>query len=181
MRVVPALDPPPVLQPWSLEACGVKLLSLGDGISNAAFGPAWPAANYIVYVPFSLQKPAQPTGFFYLPAGAAVDIDVGVYDHTGVRLARTGIVTSPASGQPQYVPIAVPVLGVGRGYLAFWKATATAIGGRAFSGSLGCLSWLGLLEEAGGAGGLPAQATFATFSQTRIPMCGLVFDDRVFV
>ena len=186
MRVWPVLDTPATIHPWSLESCGLHLLSVGQGLVSIS-GAAWPANNRIIYVPFWLQKPAQPRGFFFMPWGPGLgSYDVGVLSKDGVRLARTGVTELPSPNPgpdqpPQYVPVAIPLLGVGLHYIALWGvATTLSVWGRNQS-SVSVASWMGLLQQAGGAGGIPAQATFARLSSALVPMVGIVFDDRVFV
>lgn len=153
-----------------------SLLAESDSQNFGVIGgnTAWPSANLIFYIPFWVPKPetVYKMGVF---TGTSVsgNIDLGVYKGS-TRLAAAGSTASAGTNQVQILDIADVLLLPGNlYYMAMWCDNTTAPFQRKAPIAPGQAA-IGVMEEAGGAGALPATATM-TFSQTRsyIPSIGV--------
>jgi len=96
------------------------------GHKAAALASAvWPSANLALFFPFTVtgraaERPVAITGFI-LMNGAAVsgNVDIGIYDALGNRLASVGSTAQAGTTAPQRISLSVPLqLRPGRYYLA---------------------------------------------------------------
>ena len=104
------------------------------GHKSAALAAAqWPTANKALFFPFTVtgrasERPIAITGFIVMNgAAAAGNVDVGIYDAKGNKLASTGSTAVAGVTQPQRINLSVPLqLKPGRYYLAMASDTAGA-------------------------------------------------------
>jgi len=93
--------------------------------ATALASAVWPSANLGLFFPFTVtgraaERPIAITGFIVMN-GAAVsgNLDIGIYDALGNKLASTGSTAQAGTTAPQRINLAVPLqLRPGRYYLA---------------------------------------------------------------
>jgi len=146
--------------------------SLGVQVGQSVpVSTAWSTANRAIYLPFVLYRPATAYKMFVVN-GATVsgNLDMGIYDHTGVKLASIGSTPQAGANDIQEVTFASPVK-LGAGYffmaLALDNTTGTII--RRSLGNPEAIT-AGQYQEAS-AFPLPNQASFANISS---PFCALM-------
>jgi hypothetical protein len=147
------------------------------GVAIAALQPAAPVsqaqvANLATFVPFSIATAITALRLFSVN-GAAVagNIDVGIYDTGGVRLASAGSTAQAGINAVQYFDIVDLGLQPGSYYaaIAVDGILATLL---TYNLAADRLTALGLVQQAA-AFPLPANAVFAAFAQTAVPIFGL--------
>ena len=158
--------------PFSHNALGDKFASLGNEMNNEA-STAWPSANLAIYAPFYLIAPFTIQQFFWLN-GITIsgNVDMGVFDHAGRKIASTGSTLQAGASAIQSVSITPVTLGSGLFFLglAVDNVTATVFGVPA--GNIGFTVAVGVLQQAT-AFPLPALATFASPTFDFVPSCGI--------
>ena len=161
---------PESISSHSLFSCGPVLAA------NAAAAPAsatWSAANRALYLPFIVTETITIVKLWVLNgATASENIDMGIYNPTGVRQVSIGSTAQSGTSDKQEFDIADTVLTAGIWYLGIAK---DGILGTVFASSGGqALLSAGAYIQAS-AFALPATATFATASgfTIGIPVCGM--------
>ena len=138
-----------------------------------------PTTNLAYYLPITLEVPHLISSFVWANGStASLNVDVGIYDLSGTKVGTsTG---STAQSGTSALQSAAPsggsfVVGPGVFYVAmqFSGNTANTLLGPSMS-SLEHLRVIGVLQQAVGSFGLPANATFAANTQTQVPMAGII-------
>lgn len=146
-----------------------------QGADSIGGNAAWPAANEIFYIPFWVPRPltAYKMALFSGTATSG-NVDAGIYSGT-TRLTSVGSTAAAGTNTVQLLDISDVLLQPGElYYMAMWCDNTSASFQRKALAAPSQYA-LGVWEEAGGAGALPATAT-PSLSQTRsyIPSLGVV-------
>lgn len=149
--------------------------SLGDAMNSMGFSLSslsWSTANKAIYIPVSIFATVTIVKMLVIN-GAAVsgNIDVGIYDRGGVRLASSGSTAQSGTSAIQEFNITDITLNPGLYYFACAMDNTTGTL-ETFSPSLAISKIMGIAEQTS-AFALPSTATFATVSATfRTPFIG---------
>ena len=146
-----------------LSLCGVSPYNAMVGPSSAL----WPAANLAIFHPIRLAVPVTVTKFWLINgATAAGNVDIGIYDLNGYRIASTGSTAQGTVSVLQSIDVTDFTIGPGGFYLAMALDNGTAT---SLSNSMTAIQTreLGLAEMAA-AFPLPATATLAVVSTAAI-------------
>lgn len=141
-----------------------------SGTSTASF--TWFSANLAVYIPIRILNPMLINTLFWTNGSAVSgNVDMGIYSADGTRLTHTGSTAQAGTTAIQSVAVTAIDLTSGLYYLslALDNATGAIKGYNIGSGQLGQV--FGCAEQAT-AFALPATATFASYTRTRIPIMG---------
>lgn len=129
----------------------------------------WPSANLAVFMPMLI---GEPTTLYALGVvnGTIVsgNMDVGVYDARGTRLASLGSTAQAGVSAVQAVSISALVLAPGRYFVAVAADSTTAKFSRTINLTAALIDLSGVAEMAS-AFPLPATATFAQATNTFAP------------
>lgn len=175
--ILPALV---TIYPCSDESLGSLPHTLGNTTLGSIASTAYPASNAAIYIPFTVSELITVRKLFsYNGAAASGNIDVGIYDAAGTRLASTGSTAQSGTNTLQVFDITDFVLVPGKYYLAVAMDNTT---GTLFAHTAGIAGHHyasgGVMQEAS-AFPLPATATFASMAQNFLPMIGLSTRDLV--
>lgn len=172
-----ALMPPaPVITPFALESLGIALGAQNNGLVTAA-SAAYPSANLALFLPFLLGSPTTVTKLCVVNGGTASgNVDVGIYDAVGTRIASAGSTAQAGTNALQAFDITDVVLGAGLYYLAVAKDDTTGTILRVnpvaeILRAFGCFQMASAFP-------LPATATFATIAQAFVPAIGCLTGGR---
>lgn len=167
------------IHPWSQEALGGLVVANGSTTFFGTSSAAWPAANRALFIPFVLRTPIVVAKLMWFNgATVAGNVDVGIYDRTGTRIAsvrndKGSDLAQAGVNAIQSYDIADFGIGPGTFYLAMASDSATATFLRGQNGSAAEMGkFLGMYQQAS-AYPLPATATFATAASTYIPKAAL--------
>lgn len=138
-----------------------------DSVGNAA----WPSANMAFYVPFEVYHTIKIERAGYRNNNATGNVDLGVYDAHGTRLAHTGSTAIPGSNVLHSIALSL-TLTPGIYYMAMAYDGTGNISRYSSSSTLQRMITTGCYQEAS-AFPLPATATFATLTNNYIPTMGL--------
>lgn len=145
---------------------------IGAQSSIAASSVAWNSANYAVYVPLLL---ATSVTVYKITMGDGTltggNFDVGIYNSIGTKLVSSGATARAGASQEQVIDITDTVIGPGLYYVAM-SADGTNNYIMINSTNTQLTRMCGVLGQAS-AYTLPATATFAAASQSRIPALAL--------
>lgn len=145
-----------------------NLLSLAVPASGA-----WPSSNLAIYIPFQLKTSIQVYKLFTVNgATAANNFDIGIYSSDGAKIVSTGSTAESGTSALQVVSITTTTIGPGNFYLAMAVNGTSGTYLRNNSTTVNKLQMSGIYQQAS-AFALPATATFATPTQTYIPLFGL--------
>lgn len=135
-------------------------------------GAVWVSANRIIYVPIRVPEPMRVL-LLHWDNGAAVsgNVQIGLYNADGVRLATSGTVAQAGVNTLQSAAVDVTI-GWGMHYIALTLDNTTGTIFRA-SPAAAVLNIAHVRIESPGVFGLPATATFAAPSDAYLPACGL--------
>lgn len=161
----------PTLSTLSLEMVATQLMALGVAAPASA---VWPTANLAIYIPFVLAAPYPVKQVWWLN-GATVtgNTDVGVYTPGGARLLSSGSTVGSGVSALQSVTLGTPVLLMpGAYYLGMSCSLGTNTIQRFSLGIADDGKMMGLAEQTT-ALPLPDPATFATYTRTYVPICGI--------
>jgi hypothetical protein len=156
------------ITPNSEESCGQCSIVAPD---TATF-----TSNVAYFIPFRLRQPIIVFKLFIQigSVGATSGVDLGIYDRAGTRIVSTGLVTVSANSIYQN-DIADTFIGPGQFYLAVWTNSTPSIARSAFGGSFSLMQRaLGMFQQASLGSGLPANASFSGYSNTQVPLPGLI-------
>jgi hypothetical protein len=107
---------------WVEKAARTPLVIVGCGDFAGVLGgdsaAVWPLANLALFVPITLDEAVTIKCLFVVCLGASGNVDVGIYDEDGKRLASSGSTAVPATQQCLSLNIADTLLAAGRYYLA---------------------------------------------------------------
>lgn len=162
----------PTIHTYSHESVGIQFVSVDEKMTEE-LSTAYPLANRAIYIPFSMSARRTLRKLFCWN-GAAVsgNVDMGIYDHSGVRLQSNGPVAQAGINSIQVFNITDTRLTEGMFYMAIWLDN---IIGTLFVNAPANV----LLVVAAGmhqetvAGGLPSVATFARPTSTYVPQMGI--------
>ena len=131
----------------------------------------WPLANLAVFVPFRLEATVAGIIRLWASTGGAVsgNVDVGVYDSTGVKLFSTGSTAQTATFTT--VTISSQSLAAGLYYIAMSMDNVVGTTIRQAGSIAGKLQMIGLAEQTA-AFPLPATATLASATNNYFPTIG---------
>lgn len=162
MELVASLPHGPVIHTMSRES-GLAETPVGMGFSSVA----WPAANRAVYIPFMVYNTFKVTYISALNNTATGNYDLGICDAHGTLLASTGSQTIPTSNvnltkaldvtlYPGLYYLMLSYDGTGNWYQYTWTTAQR---------------WQskGVFQQAS-AFPLPANATFASYTNTSVPV-----------
>ena len=147
----------------------------GMGASAPSDAAVWPTANLALYVPFYVPETIIIKRVFW-SNGSTVsgNVDMGIYDDAGTRIASTGSTAQSGTTAPQTVALAA-TLTAGMYYLGLAMDNISgritrATGG---TGGIGILVATGMVQEAS-AFPLPNPATFAALTTNYMPLFGVM-------
>lgn len=166
-----ALPHSPVITTMSAESNG---FIAGNINQQTPASVVWPTANLAQFIPFSLKYPISVLSLFVLNGATATgNFDIGIYTNDGTRITSLGSTGQSGTNTVQNVSITPVTIGPGNFYLALVLSSAS---GTVFSNTVGSSTFIaqsmGLYSQAS-ALPLPASATFATATLSRIPVFGL--------
>jgi hypothetical protein len=158
----------------TLLAPGTVVTSLGQGVGGAT----WPSDNRILYIPLRVKGRVVARKLWYASsstAGAA-NVDLGLYNRAGTRLVHSGSTAHVVSNDEHVLGISDTLLAPDLYYLGMWCDSAlgnfTRLGTSGIADPI--LAALGVRSEAGGAGALPATATWSIAQDlTFYPVVGI--------
>lgn len=131
----------------------------------------YPAASLTIYVPVRLGRPLTVTQAFVLNgATVAGTITIGVYLPNGTKVVATAATTMAGASATQTIDFTDTDIGPGLYYLAFSCSSATASFMAHTPSQLNDLKLIGLAETATA---FPDPATFASISNSYVPLFGL--------
>jgi hypothetical protein len=170
--------PPPLWTPEPFVITTMNTLCMGEIMKSngqtVATG-AWPVANKAFYFPFRITRPHTYTRALWsvgTVVGGQSNVDVGIYDMAGARLASTGAVASGASNTLGSAVLTASVtLAPGTYYLAM---SSSDVDGMMRGGpNAESIRFAGARSQVT-AHPLPATATFAAYGTTGyIPVFGI--------
>jgi len=163
------------IHPWSMQSLGPQLILMGQlaaGINNNA----WPAAGLVMYIPFGIPEAVTVTKLWCGIGSASGNVDMGVYAADGTLLVSAGTTLVAGSSALQVLDVTDTMLSRGVYYVALVFSSTSSAVSISWSPAAGILQSLGLLEQASVT--LPlatnaSPATFAKFTRTVLPFCGV--------
>ena len=159
----------PTIVSYGLDSVGIISNDLADASA------IWPTANLAIFVPFRIAEPRIAVQLF-AKNGATVsgNIDIGIYDRTGVRLVSAGSTVQSGVNDSQEFNITDTLLGAGVFLLAVALDNITGTTFRIAPANAGVLKQFGCAQQAT-AFALPATATLATITSAYLPYMGIQF------
>ena len=161
-----------MLQPGHTVISSLGVASLADILmyrkTGATTSTAWTTANRAVFIPFYVEMPTTVYQIAVENGGTlGGNLDVGVYDVTGVRLVSSGTTAQAGISVIQKLNVTDTLLNPGTYFMAMStdSTTATYIGTGAWSGAGEWWRSFGVQEQLT-AFVLPATATFANPAST---------------
>jgi hypothetical protein len=157
----------------SLYVGGTAYRSVAN--AGSSYGStAWPTANTGYFMPMVIPWQYKLVRFFWGNGSAASNMDVGIYTRGGVRLASTGAVAQTPASDLQYAAPAggIVLLDPGEYFLAI-SNSGTTNRGYATAGMTATEARLQGAYQMASAHALPATATFADWSSSFWPLCGI--------
>jgi len=169
---IPIIKPCVTIIPWSLESISAYLsgaLTTFTGLGSSTY----PTANLALFIPFVLSMPVTAVKMFaYNGATVSGNIDLGLYDTTGIRLVSIGSTAQAGTGATQEFNITDTNIGPGRFYLAVAMNNTTGTLYRGTMTNAAILQSTGMSQMAT-AFPLPATATLAAVSVNYVPLIAL--------
>ena len=163
-----SMKAPYVITPASSFSIGTEMAAHAFAAPASA---TWPTSNKAIYIPFWIPESVTLTQlFWYNGATVSGNIDVGVYAEDGTKKISAGSTAQATINVIQSVNVADTALTAGRYYLAAAMDNTT--------GTLFCWASTAQLSKSFGlaeqtsAFALPATATLATITTTRLPLVG---------
>lgn len=165
---------PYLLSPFSWQSLGPEFAALQGNPPSSA---TWYLANAALFYPITLNEPFTLVKFWWMNGGVSSgNVDCGLYDETGQRIASAGTTPQGTINIVQEVVSSNPIqVNPGNYYLAFAadNVTATVFSAVGAGGGADGLRALGVVQMAA-AFPLPAMATFATLTNTpRVAYAGI--------
>jgi hypothetical protein len=147
---------------------------------NAQTGDSWPSVNMAIYVPYLVQARGTVRKlWYYSTSTGGGNIDIGLYDATGTRLASSGSTAKSLTSAPVVLDVTDVVIGPGIYYVALVASSATSNNFWAWLPSAPMAAAIGVYTEAS-ALPLPATATFAlTQTLAYVPVMGMFLNTAV--
>ena len=147
-------------------------------VGQAAASTAWPANNLALFVPFRVIMPMR-IGMMYAINGASVagNIDLGIYNAQGVKLASNGGLAQAGTSRTQTLNMAAAYR-VGPGQYYYMAIALSSTGGfnmRYTPGSIVCQVY-GMAQMAN-AYPLPNNAVFASIADNYFPGFGIFAEE----
>lgn len=162
------------MSPESLA--GTVNMLTGTGVPASA---TWPTANKAFYIPFVLRQPVLVSNLFVINGTTASgNLDIGIYAQDGTQITHTGSTAQSGTSAIQTVSITPVIIGPGVYYMALSMNGTTGTTFRLAPTSATMLSAFGIFQQTTSFP-LPSSATFATASQTYIPLFGLITQPAV--
>jgi hypothetical protein len=170
---------PPIISVLSWEAAGPHNALEGARSNNwgLTFGSNWLTAGLAWYVGFWLGARAIAKKMFVVngnPLGSTVDL--GIYLPDGTRIVNTGATAQAGTAQMQIIDISDVTLEPGYYYMAAWCNNTTGSFNMVGQPNTPSQGMSGIFNQASVASNLPATATFAAMSGSRLPNFGIIFD-----
>jgi hypothetical protein len=163
----------------TLSAQGLGSMVLAQGVTLGS--SAWPGGGAVMLFPIVLKAHTGPrtyTGMLWLNGSVVSgNIDAGLYDLTGTRLASVGSTPQSGTAQVQRANFATPVtLAAGRYYVAVSLDNTTGTLYKCSAGNLSVRAHGGRLAQPGSNFPLPAtfNPTWIPTTQTYTPWVGAV-------
>lgn len=168
-----SLPPLVTITPQSLESIGAQMAAGGSTL-NSWTSASYPSANRAIYIPFEIATPVTVVKLLCVNGGVVSgNVDMGIYDWTGTRLANNGSVAQAGSSGIQSFDITDLLLGAGRFFLAVCLSSSSGSLQRLAGPSTEQMAAWGVYNQSGANVPLPATASFAKPLSTYIPMIGL--------
>lgn len=142
--------------------------------STAVTSAAWPSANEAVYIPITVERFTVVAQIWWLNGGTASgNVDCGLYTEEGTLLTSSGSTAQTGTSVLQAVNVTDLTIGPGLYYIALVLDNTTGTVGSQSAATVELNRMNGVLQQAT-AFPLPATATFAANTRTRMPGCGFV-------
>lgn len=169
---MPYLPPPTVMNPWCAEASGNIYTKFANALTSTA-SAVWPTASLALFFPFQLFEPALATKMVvYNGAAVSGNVDAGIYDRVGTRLASSGSVAQAGINGTQELDFTDVVIGPGVFYMALVLDNITGTFFRGASAGTSSMAY-----TMASAFALPATATFASYSiSSYVPVFGVLLN-----
>lgn len=163
-----------VITSYSDRCFAAAELRAVNGMAQPA-SATYPAANLAIFIPMFLEVPFRAQGGLWVNGSSVTGTaDSGIYTLTGTRVVSTGATTRSGASSVDGTDFPSEVLiPPGAYYLAFSASSGaanTAFLNTSVTSAIGKPA--GLLQMAS-AHPLPATATFAAWSSTGYPICGV--------
>ena len=158
-----------ILRPMLPESIGLAMRAMGLSGGSAAL--SWPLGNLALYVPIHIIEPITIVAVAWENGtGTGGNIDLGIYDEGGTKLASLGSTDDGAASTliTNTAWTDYTITAPGLYYLAMAHSTTANILG--WAPAAGLCQALGVMEEQS-ALPLPATATFAVTTRAYIPDC----------
>jgi len=166
----------PVLYSGSGEAIGSELAAYN---ATAPASAAWPAANRVIGIPFTLTEPVTVTKLAaYNGATASGNTDLGIFDANFVKLVSIGDTAQAGTNALQEFNITDTLLCPGRYYFAMKNSSATSTFFRWSTPPVNALKLMGVWQNTGAAGSLAASYTPAVPASAYVPLVGMCIAPR---
>jgi len=161
---------------WSVGPIAANGFSGGSPTSSA-----WPANNRALYVPFQIDFEYRIKRFFWLNGSAvAGNIDMGIYDILGNKLASTGSTAQSGTSATQIANATAEILLAPGSYYMAMAASSTSMRIQASAGAgASVLRVNGLMQE-DSALPLPATFTPAAGAFAIYPLMGFTWTESGF-
>lgn len=162
------------ITPWSYQSLATSMFTM---TATAPVANAWPTANTVIFVPFTIPEAMTVTKMFCGIANAAGNIDLGIYNENQTLVISIGTTIASGSNTLQVLDITDTTLARGRYYMAMVAdtvVTLTIISSVLLAAGI-CQS-MGLLQQASVTLPLSTNANpavFAKYTQAYVPYFGV--------
>lgn len=151
--------------------------SLGDmvvGFKAADASATWPTANLAVFVPFYARVGITPQSAYWMNGSAVSgNVDCGIYDLAGNRLASTGSTAQSGTSTPQSAALtSFPYLAPGQYFMALALDNTTGTIDRYSLAAFPTQQMFGM-QQATSAFALPSTVTLGNPANAYIPVFGI--------
>jgi len=178
---VPITPTMPMIFSWSSEALGCLMSTLASSQITSEVSTSYPAANRILYIPFSLGRTVVVAQMFVYNGAftGGPNINLGIYSQSGTRLVETGTTAQTGTSSLQVIDITDTTIGPGSFYLAVIATATTANMFMINFTNAEFARAAGLFQEAGTGSTLPTTATFSSTTSSVVPMFGFTTRSEV--
>ena len=158
-----------IITSWDFISPALSVFSAGGNTSATG----WQTANRAIYMPVIVYKPLTIDTFFVSNSGASGNFDVGLFLPDQTVIATTG---STGQSANVFQKVTVTAFNITPRVYYFGVSMDNTTGGMTFFSSIGTVAILdGLgIKQQSTAFPLPSPAVFATITDTRIPLVGMI-------
>lgn len=161
-----------VISTAGFQSLGVPLAAMRATVANVA----WPSANVLIAVPFTVPEPVTLTKLWWLnnalPAG---NLDIGIFLEDGTRVVSSGSTAMAGAQTCQVVDITDTTIARGRYYVGLVCDTVSTNTFAVYNPAAGICQALGVVRDTAAAPPLSTSANPAAFVVTThayIPIMG---------